>query len=283
MGKITRIIPFGMWPANWGLTGKRREEALAEYYWDGEDLAYKLLDIKFDDTGSKEYITERLKLDYRYHKINPYEYGLGMIENNPTISETERDREMAKYQYRHGKMTAEELEYKLFDLSYELKNTDAYKREKLRLDVHFGKKTQEEADHELLDMEYPDKASDGYKKALLNLEFKYGNISQNDYDRDMATINKEPWFDFKGADKRISGNVVQAAVELDWNPYFVEFLEQQGWTGATPDEIVDSWFENMMKQMLNVFEEDIIDDGTADPMPMAGRGNKRDDGLTEYH
>lgn len=68
MAKISRLFPFGIWPSNWGMAGKRRAEAEAEYYWDGEDLAYMLLDIRNDDKESRAYRREKLKLDYRYHK-----------------------------------------------------------------------------------------------------------------------------------------------------------------------------------------------------------------------
>lgn len=282
MGKIRRIIPFGFWPANWGLAGKRREIALAEYFWEGEDLAYKLLDINNDDQTSKSYRTDKLKLDYKYHKIGEFDYGLGIIENDEKLTENARDREVAKYLNRYGRMSAEDLEYKLFDLSYEVKNTESYIRERLKLDVRFGKKTEEEADHELLDLKYKDKNSIEYKKEQAALELKYGNISQNEFEKEIATLNKEPWFNFVGADKRISGDSVQAAVELDWNDYFVTWLEEHGWTGTSANEIVDRWFEDMMRQQLNIYEADTFDDGSADPMPMAGKPTKRDDGLTEY-
>lgn len=281
MGKIRRVIPFSWWPANWGLTGTRRAVAEAEYHWDGEDLAYLLLDIDHEDKDSKEYRTDKLRLDYRYHKIGEFDYGLGLIENDIKITDNERDRQVAKYLNRYGRLTAEELEYKLFDLSYEVKTTEAYQREKLKLDVRFGKKTEEEADHELLDMKYQDKNSLDFKKEQLALELKWGNIDQNEFEKEIATLNKEPWFNFVGADRRIKGDTVHAAVELDWNSYFVEFLEGHGWTGATADEIVDRWFEDMMKQQLNIYEADAFDDGSADPMPLASR-TKRDDGLTEY-
>jgi len=282
MAKINRIIPFGWWPANWGMAGTRRKVEEAEYYWDGEDLAYRLLDINHEDKDTKEYRSDKLRLDYRYHKVGEFDYGLGLIKNDIKLTERDREREIAKYLHLFGKMTSEDLEYKLFDLSYEVKDTEDYQREKLKLDVRFGKKTQEEVDHELLDLKYQDHESLEYKIEQLDLERKYGNISENQYEKEVATLNKEPWFNWIAADKKIVGDSVQAAVELDWNEYFIEFLESTGWAGATPDEIVDTWFESMMKQQFQVYEG-LDDDGSADPMPLAGMGRtKRDDGLTEY-
>lgn len=287
MAKINRLIPFGFWPAHWGLSGSSRARAHAEYYYDGEDLAYRLLDIDYPELSdkeydwAKEYRTDKLKLDYRYHKIGEYDFGLALIENDPKLTEDDRQREVAKYLNRYGKMTAEELEYKLFDLSYAVKDTQAYKEEKLRLDVRFNKITEEAAEHQLLDWKFEDKTSIDYQVAQQGLELKYGNINQNEHDKAVATLLREPWWNMIGGDQKINGENVQLAIELDWNEYFIQYLESIGWTGATPDEVMDRWFEEAMRQFANVENGDGIDDGSADPMPLATR-TRRDDGLTEY-
>jgi hypothetical protein len=289
MAKIKRLIPFDWLPANWGLTGSRRARAHAEYYLDGEDLAYRLLDIDYPDLSDKEcdwqmeYRTDKLKLDYRYHKIGEFEYGLGIIENDVKLSEVERERSIAKYLNKFGRLSAEELEYKLFDLSYEVKDTEAYQRERLKLDIRFGKKTEEQADRELLDIRFADKNSIDYKIGQLAIDLKFGKLTQDQHDKQVATLNKEPWFNMIGADHKIRGDNAQLAIELDWNDLFIQYLEDKGWTGRTPDEIVDKWFEEAMRQMLQIDDPEAIDDGTSDPLPMASLNRvKRDDGLTEY-
>jgi hypothetical protein len=283
MAKITRIVPFGWWPANWGLAGKRREVAFAEYHWDGEDLAYRLLEIEHDDKESKEYRYDKLKLDYRFHKIGEFDYGLGLLENDPKLVDIDREREVAKYLNRYGRLTAEELEYKLFELSYAVKDTEQYQKEKLKLDVRFQKKTEEEADHELLDMKFEDKTSIDYQIAQLDLELKWGNIDQNGHDKSVANLLREPWFNIIGADHATNGSGVRMAIELDWNEHFVQFIETLGYVGSTAEEAVDKWFEAMMKHNLHLEDLDSIDTGDDDPMPMAGsQKTRRDDGLTEY-
>lgn len=92
MGKIHRTIPFSVWPANWGLTGKRREEALAEYYFDGEDLERKLLDIRQSDKDSEEYKLASLKLDWQYGKLEDEEYDRAILETK--FNDTESDEYM---------------------------------------------------------------------------------------------------------------------------------------------------------------------------------------------
>ena len=288
MGKIRRIIPFGFWPAHWGLSGSTRARMHAEYYLDGEDLAYRLLDIDYPDISDKEYDwameyrTAKLKLDYRYHKVGEFDYGLGIIENDARLTETDRQRQITKYLHKFGRLTAEETEYQLFEVDHEDKESEAYIKGRLKLDVKYGKKDEEAADHELLNLKFEDKNSIEYKIAQSELELKWGNITQNQHEKEVATLLREPWFNVIGADQSFSGENVKMAIELDWNEFFIQFLESKGWTGITPDEIVDRWFESAMKQMMNLDDLDSLDDGSSDPMPMAGNRTRRDDGLTEY-
>ena len=53
MKKKTKI-PFGMIPASWGLKGKSRAIAEAEYYYQGEDLEKVLATLDMDLDSDKE-------------------------------------------------------------------------------------------------------------------------------------------------------------------------------------------------------------------------------------
>lgn len=70
----TRRIPFGLWPANWGLEGKRRELAEAEYYMEGQGLAYRKLELAHDDHEAPEYLLAKARLDHKYEKISDSEF-----------------------------------------------------------------------------------------------------------------------------------------------------------------------------------------------------------------
>ena len=100
-------LPFGLLPGSWGLKGKTREVAKAEYELVGEALQKKLIEIKYDDDenecqlgllklerknehitkeqydykyaelkykGTKEYVDIALELDRKYEKITDIEY-----------------------------------------------------------------------------------------------------------------------------------------------------------------------------------------------------------------
>lgn len=86
MKKRKRLIPFNWLPASWGLKGNTRKIAEAEYYYDGSDLDYALLDIKY--AGKPEHEEMKLKLDYEKEKIGKVEYekALANIKDEPYVN-----------------------------------------------------------------------------------------------------------------------------------------------------------------------------------------------------
>ena len=63
--------------------------------------------------------------------------------------------------------------------------------------------------------------------------------------------------------------------ELDWNEYFVQSLKLNGYRGATDEEVVDKWFQDLCRNVAS-------ESGTED-VGASGYVNKvlRDDGKTE--
>ena len=62
--------------------------------------------------------------------------------------------------------------------------------------------------------------------------------------------------------------------ELDWNDEFVNMLKQNGYTGASEEEIVDRWFQSLCKTIGNEQGVDITGAGYV-------QINRRNDGKTE--
>ena len=70
-----------------------------------------------------------------------------------------------------------------------------------------------------------------------------------------ATKKKEPYVEVIGLDID-ANNPVQGAFELDWNEYFVEELRSKGFNGATDEDIVDQWFNQVCKNVaLSTWEQ----------------------------
>lgn len=61
-----------MMPASWGLKGKSRAVAEAEYYYDGEDLEKALAEI--NSNSEEEKTIAQLEIDFNNGKIGRYEF-----------------------------------------------------------------------------------------------------------------------------------------------------------------------------------------------------------------
>lgn len=76
-----RLIPFGWLPGHWGLVGKTRERAQAEYDLEGKELDLKLAEIDYYD-DSDRYTLATLKIALKYKDIQEWEYRKGIATLN---------------------------------------------------------------------------------------------------------------------------------------------------------------------------------------------------------
>ena len=71
MAKKTKL-PFSMMPASWGLKGKTRAIAEAEYYYEGNELEEVLAELEADTDIDKE--IAKLEVQLKNDKIGKYEF-----------------------------------------------------------------------------------------------------------------------------------------------------------------------------------------------------------------
>ena len=85
MAKKTKL-PFSMMPASWGLKGKTRAIAEAEYYYEGEELERVLAGIDAD-TPEQKTLAE-LEVDYKNGNIgvSEYEKKVAEIKEEPYVN-----------------------------------------------------------------------------------------------------------------------------------------------------------------------------------------------------
>lgn len=78
-------LPFGMLPASWGLKGKTRDIAEAEYYYSGEDLEKRLAEINNETPEDVE--VAKLEVDLKNEKIShsEFEKKVAEIRNEPWV------------------------------------------------------------------------------------------------------------------------------------------------------------------------------------------------------
>lgn len=202
-----------MTPASWGLVGKSREIAEAEYYYDGADLEYKLADIRLEGADLKRAIAS---IDYRYDLLDEYA-----------------------------------LERKYCDIEYENKDIDeyAYKSRCLSIDKAYIKISDDDATLQqlVLDLKHKKITQKEYDVGLLDLRLKQNEIKQHDYDREVASLKNEPYVNVisMGID-----NSSEGYFELDWNEAFVKMLYEDGLTGVSDEDVVNKWFNRVCKTVL---------------------------------
>ena len=77
MAKKTKL-PFSMMPASWGLSGKTRAIAEAEYYYEGDELEEILAELNADSDNDKE--LAKLEVQLKNGKIGQYEFDKKVAE-----------------------------------------------------------------------------------------------------------------------------------------------------------------------------------------------------------
>jgi hypothetical protein len=79
-------IPFEWMPGSWGLKGKTREIARAEYELEGYDLEHRLLILAQLDLDEKDYARKHLDLEYKYGRKTDMQYHRSLLDliDDPT-------------------------------------------------------------------------------------------------------------------------------------------------------------------------------------------------------
>jgi hypothetical protein len=95
--------------------------------------------------------------------------------------------------------------------------------------------------------------------------------------KEQATESKEPWVGVLQTHVA-KDDIKNGFFELDWNEFFVLQLRQAGYSGATDEEVVDKWFQELCRNI-----------GAEEGVNMDSRGSGyvnralRDDGRTEVY
>ena len=147
------MIPFSWWPGSWGLKGKTREIAQAEYELQGYDLEVKLAEINHRE---EELILKKtiLAIDLNYGKIDDYAYDIGII--NLTSSS----------------------------------DSSIYKQQKLDVDFKYKKIDEYTYDKNIAELVEPAKER---QLAVASVDLKHQKITESEYERRKADILNEPW------------------------------------------------------------------------------------------
>ena len=113
-------------------------------------------------------------------------------------------------------------------------------------------------------------------KKSADLDLQYGKINKDERDKQLATADNEPYVKVLQVDfDQKQPNI--GSFELDWNEPFIETLAKSGYTGSTPEQIIDTWFNDVCR---NILMEEFNDKNFVADAPVEV---KRDDGKTEKY
>ncbi len=163
-----------------------------------------------------------------------------------------RTREIMRAEY---ELTGYDLQKRLLEINADDFDDDVYRRKHWDIDLKF-RKINEATYHRNLTTLIKDQKQK--ELAILELDYREGKVTELVYNKTTATLNGEPWvtvlsMDFGGKSS------LEGSFELDWNEPFVNKLKAEGYSGPTPDIIVNQWFMTICK---NIALEEF--DGTGD-------------------
>lgn len=207
------LLPFGVLPGHWGLKGKTRLRAKAEYELSGKELEYKLAEIDFDGDGKAIQIA-KLKIDLKHNDITKKEYEI-------RICEVEHDDDLKAIQIA-----------------------------KLKISLKYNDITKKEYDHTIAELEF-EGDEESIIEAKLKSDLKRGDISKFEFDKGMATLKNQPWFEIVNGKivKDPKTNKNKMVLQLDWNELWIKERKEEGWTGVHDYEIADKWIQDFCYQL----------------------------------
>lgn len=100
-------LPFEWMPGSWGLKGKTRDIAKAEYELAGYDLEFKLLNLKQDELNMDDFKRKMADLELKYNRINDETYH--RILADLITDQTQKELALTEIDFRANKIS--ELEY----------------------------------------------------------------------------------------------------------------------------------------------------------------------------
>lgn len=172
-----------------------------------------------------------------------------------------------------GKLYKEAELYYYYDSGYDLEEqlillhhdhpTNTYDKESklLTLKLKYNKITNEDYERDMnnLDLEHEKIDEDQYNLKLLEIDYKYKKITKDEYEKNKANLDNSPWVGVieSGFDK--SSGVSGFKFKLDWNDAFIDFLMENGYSGASDDEIVEMWFNDVNRANLSELAEQDVD------------------------
>ncbi len=115
--KKKNLLPFGTLPGHWGLAGRTREIAKAEYELDGYELQERLLEIDKEVLGEQVFTEKLLDLKLKFSKISVNEYNRATADL--ITDDTQRELAILKLDLADKKISIQDYEKRVATLKNE--------------------------------------------------------------------------------------------------------------------------------------------------------------------
>lgn len=100
-------LPFGMMPGHWGLVGRTREIAQAEYELTGYELETRLLEIKKDDMSVDDWQRRQWDIELKFGRMSTAEYNRNLV----TLIKDDQQRNLATLELDFAEGKVDPVEY----------------------------------------------------------------------------------------------------------------------------------------------------------------------------
>lgn len=160
--------------------------------------------------------------------------------------------ENVRKRYELGNISSYEKETEELDLRFgteELRKTDEYQLNKLRIEKEYGKITQLEYDTHTAEILHKNSSAKERELAMLEVQLKNGLIEKVDYICQVKELEGEPYAAIHLEYGDQDGEEVMV-MDVKHNHCFVKMLLNKGFEGATEEEIVDNWARLRMASMV---------------------------------
>lgn len=154
----------------------------------------------------------------------------------------EMEKSLLRIQNKYKVIPADIYELSMFKLEHEFATPEELKKKEL--DIRWKYKNITEREYLEGVIEY---MPEGKEKELKTIEllYKYHEITEDDYKKQIATLNEKVWWKLS-IESTDDGT---ADIELDYNEYFVKYLQDTGHPGNDEGEIVDFYVKDLGRKL----------------------------------
>ncbi len=212
---------------------------------------------------------ELAKIDYEIKDPRHAEELRAKLIDDPV----EQNKSLLRIQHKYHAITDDRYEFQMWKYDNEFATPEEEKKK--LLEINWKYKLISEKEYLEGKIEF---MPDGKEKDLQTLEvlYKYHEITEDDYKKQISTLNGKVWW-------KLSIESVDdgsADIELDYNEYFVKYLQETGHPGNDEGEIVDFYVKDLGRKLAtgDLNEDEDVKLITANII----HGTTNEDGTVDY-